>query len=107
MVKRGRRHQAKDGEVIKWCSGSSPPPKMSSGLLILDFSDISKEIKFETTWHIPVTPLATLLGGWALLTTQRVSMTLPATLLGGWAPHIDSACLRNSTSNPIRGLGAA
>ena len=59
-------------------------------------------------------------------TTRRVSATPPATLLGGWAPQLPdvssrlhqrpcsgaghryrSACLRDSASDPARGLGAA
>jgi hypothetical protein len=39
--------------------------------------------------------------------TQCISMTLPVTLHGGWAPLIDSACLRDSASEPARGLCAA
>jgi hypothetical protein len=40
-------------------------------------------------------------------TTQRVSTTLLVTLFGGWALLIDSACLRDSASDPAWGLSAA
>ena len=57
-----------------------------------------------TTRRVSVTPPATLLGGWAPPVTRRVSVTQP----GPQGPrHRDnSARLRDSASDPARGLGA-
>ena len=59
-----------------------------------------------TTWRVSATPPVTLLEGWAPL-QLGVSLRLCQPPCSGVGRRYHSACLRDSASDPARGLGAA
>src|SRR6185503_11308372 len=86
------------------CSGAGR--RYHSACLLESASDPARGLGAATTRRVSATPPATLLGGWAPL-PLGVSARPRQRPCSGAGRRYHSACLRDSASDPARGLGAA